>query len=195
MAERPELVTDRLLLRPFTLADAPVVQLLAGDRDIASNTLNIPHPYEDGLAEEWISTHQEKFEQGELVNFAIVLRNDDGLIGAIGLVINQQHENAELGYWIGKPYWGNGYCTEAAQAILHYGFTVLGLNRIYASHMSRNRASGRVMEKIGMKYEGCSRQHAKRWGVFEDLKMYAILRSEYESRLGTIPFGQAPPVE
>jgi ribosomal-protein-alanine N-acetyltransferase len=107
------------------------------------------------MAEEWISTHQEKFERGELVNFAIVLRNDDMLIGAIGLVINQQHENAELGYWIGKPYWGNGYCTEAAKAVLHYGFTVLGLNRIYASHMSRNPASGRVMEKIGMKYEGC----------------------------------------
>ena len=183
MAKRPELITDRLLLRPFTLADAPLVQLLAGDRDIASNTLNIPHPYEDGMAEEWISTHHEKFERGELVNFAIVLRNDDVLIGAIGLVINQQHENAELGYWIGKPYWGNGYCTEAAKAVLHYGFTALGLNRIHAFHMSRNPASGRVLEKIGMKYEGCLRQHGKRWGVFEDLEMYAILKSEYESSI------------
>jgi ribosomal-protein-alanine N-acetyltransferase len=102
----------------------------------------------------------------------------------MGLVINQKHESAELGYWIGKPYWGNGYGTEAAKAVLHYGFTVLGLNRIYATHMSRNPASGRVMEKIGMKYEGCSRQHVKKWDVFEDLKMYAILKSEYESRLG-----------
>ena len=184
MAKRPELITDRLLLRPFTLADAPVAQQLAGDRDIASNTLNIPHPYENGMAEEWISTHQEQFEQGESVIFAITLRNDDGLIGAIGLTINQRYERAELGYWIGKPYWGNGYCTEAAKAVLHYGFTVLGLHRIYATHMSRNPASGRVMEKIGMKYEGCSRQHAKRWDVFEDLKMYAILKSEYESILG-----------
>jgi RimJ/RimL family protein N-acetyltransferase len=183
MAERPALKTDRLLLRPFILADALVVQLLAGDRDIASNTLNIPHPYEDGMAEEWISTHQEKFKRSEAVNFAIVLRNDDGLIGAIGLVINQRYERAELGYWIGKPYWGNGYCTEAAKAVLHYGFTVLGLNRIHATHMSRNPASGRVMEKIGMKYEGCLRQHAKRWGLFEDLKMYAILRSECESSI------------
>ncbi|MDH4136505.1 MAG: GNAT family N-acetyltransferase [Anaerolineae bacterium] len=182
MAERPELTTERLLLRPFTLADALVVRRLAGARDIASTTLNIPHPYEDGMAEEWISTHQQKFERGELINFAIVLRNHGRLIGAIGLVINQQHESAELGYWIGKPYWGNGYCTEAAKAVLHYGFTVLGLNRIHASHFSRNLASGRVMEKIGMKYEGCSRQHVKKWGVFEDLKWYAILKSEYESR-------------
>jgi RimJ/RimL family protein N-acetyltransferase len=130
MARRPAIETERLLLRPFTLADALVVQRLAGDRDIASTTLNIPHPYEDGMAEEWISTHQEKFERGEEVIFAIVLRNDGGLIGAIGLVINQQHESAELGYWIGKPCWGNGYCTEAAKAALHYGSTVLGLNRI-----------------------------------------------------------------
>jgi ribosomal-protein-alanine N-acetyltransferase len=184
MAKRPELTTDRLRLRPFTLADAPVVQRLVGDRDIASTTLNIPHPYEDGTAEKWISTHQEKFERGEETTFAIALRKDGGLIGAMGLVINQKHESAELGYWIGKPYWGNGYGTEAAKAVLHYGFTVLGLNRIYATHMSRNPASGRVMEKIGMKYEGCSRQHVKKWDVFEDLKMYAILKSEYESRLG-----------
>ena len=180
MTAQPELRTDRLLLRPFTLADAPIVQRLAGERDIASTTLNIPHPYEDRLAEEWISTHQSRFDAGESVVFAIVLREDGALIGAISLVhISQRHENAGLGYWIGKPYWSNGYCTEAARRVLRYGFGALGLNRVYASHLSRNPASGRVMEKIGMTYEGCQRQHSKRWGVFEDLKMYAILKSEY----------------
>jgi ribosomal-protein-alanine N-acetyltransferase len=185
MADRPELRTDRLLLRPFILADAPVVQRLAGDRDIASTTLSIPHPYEDGMAEQWINTLQEGFERGEFVNFAIVLLADGALIGAIGLSLNQAHENAELGYWIGKPYWGNGYCTEAARAVLHYGFTRLGLNRVAAHHLSRNPASGRVMEKIGMQYEGCERQRVKKWGVFEDVKMYAILKDEYESRSGS----------
>jgi RimJ/RimL family protein N-acetyltransferase len=178
--ERLTLLTDRLLLRPFTLADAPDVQRLAGDRDIASTTLNVPHPYEDGMAEQWIGTHQERFDRGELVNFAITMRQDGTLIGAIGLVIDQKHEHAELGYWIGKPYWGNGYCTEAAEVVLHYGFTVLGLNRIYARYMTRNPASGRVMEKAGMRYEGCLRQHVKKWEVFEDLNVYAILKSEYE---------------
>lgn len=182
MAKQPELTTGRLLLRPFTLADAPSTQQLAGDRDIASTTLTIPHPYEDGMAEEWINTHQEQFEQNESATFAIVRLKDDGLIGAISLSINQQHEHAELGYWIGKPYWNNGYCTEAAETVLHYGFTVLGLNRIYARHLSRNPSSGRVMEKIGIKYEGCLRQHVRKWGVFEDLKTYAILKSEYESQ-------------
>jgi RimJ/RimL family protein N-acetyltransferase len=186
MAERPELKTDRLLLRPFILADAPAVQRLAGDRDIASTTLSIPHPYEDGMAEQWINTLQEKFEQGEFVNFAVVLLADGALIGAIGLHINLAHENAELGFWIGKPYWGNGYCTEAARAVLHYGFTRLGLHRISARHLSRNPASARVMEKIGMQYEGCQRQRVKKWGVFEDVKMYAILKNEYGSRSGSL---------
>ncbi len=180
MTGQPELRTERLLLRPFTLADAPVVQQLAGDRDIASTTLNIPHPYEIGMAEGWIGTHRQQCERGESVNFAIVRRQDGALIGAISLMnIEQRHEHAELGYWIGTPYWNKGYCTEAAEAVLHYGFTTLGLNRIHAYHFARNPASGRVMEKIGMVHEGCRRQHVKKWDVFEDLELYAILKTEY----------------
>lgn len=183
MTQQPTLTTERLLLRPFTLADAPTIQQLAGDRDIAANTLTIPHPYEHGMAEEWIGTHRERFEQGDTVNFAVTLRQGGALIGAIGLTgIDQAHRHAEIGYWIGKPYWNRGYCTEAAAAVLRYGFDVLGLNRIQAHHFSHNPASGRVMEKIGMTYEGCLRQHVQRWGVFQDLKMYGILKSEYESQ-------------
>jgi ribosomal-protein-alanine N-acetyltransferase len=181
MKERPTLETTRLILRPFTVADAPDVQRLAGDREIASTTLNVPHPYEDGMAEQWIGTHQAKYERGELVNFAIVRRADNALIGAIGLQINQQHTHAELGYWIGKPYWNAGYCTEAAQAVVGYGFEVLGLHRIHASYLTRNPASGRVMQKLGMLNEGCLRQHVNKWEVFEDLAIYGILKSEYVS--------------
>jgi ribosomal-protein-alanine N-acetyltransferase len=181
MPDRLELYTERLHLRPFTLDDAPVVQKLAGDKAIAITTLNIPHPYEDGMAEEWISTHKERYEKGELVNFAITLRQNTSLIGAIGLVINQQHESAELGYWIGKPYWNLGYCTEAAHAVVRFGFEQLRLNRVCASHFSENMSSGRVMEKIGMTYEGCHRQQMKKWDKFIDLKVYAILRSEFVS--------------
>ena len=143
--------------------------------------MNIPHPYEDGMAEQWISTHKERFEKGELANFAITLRDDGILIGAVGLVINQRHESAELGYWIGKPYWNQGYCTEAAQAVVRYGFEQLHLNRIHASHFSENISSGRVMEKIGMTYEGCHRQQMKKWDKFVDLKVYSILHSEFSS--------------
>ena len=176
MKTRPTIETKRLRLRPFELSDAKDVQRLAGDGAIADTTLNIPHPYEDGMAEEWISTHQPKFESGELLNFAIVSRTSDKLIGAIGLRIVPRFERAELGYWIGKPYWKNGYCTEAGRAVLQYGFSVLKLNRIHASHLKRNPASGRVMQKLGMVHEGCARQHAKRWDRFEDLVFYGIIK-------------------
>jgi len=177
--QRPILDTVRLKLRPFMLDDAPEVQRLAGDKDIASTTGNIPHPYEDGIAEQWIESHQGRFEAGELVNFAITHRHEAYLIGAVGLIIDKDNESANLGYWIGKPYWNNGYCTEAAQTVVNYGFQILGLNRIQASHMTRNPASGRVMQKIGMQYEGCSRQRMKKWGVFEDMDYYGILKSDY----------------
>ena len=77
--------TERLLLRPFELSDGSRVKELAGDRAIADTTLNIPHPYKDGMAEEWISSHQPKFETGESVDYAIILKATQKLIGAIGL--------------------------------------------------------------------------------------------------------------
>ena len=180
MTKRPTLKTKRLILRPHTLNDAKELQRLIGDRAIADTTLSVPHPYEDGMAEEWIGSRQESFDKGEGVEFAITNRQEGYLIGGIGLKLDKANARAELGYWIGKPYWNQGYCTEAAQAVVKYGFKVLGLNRIHAHHMTRNPASGRVMQKIGMKHEGRLRQHFKgRWGQFDDWETYGILRSEY----------------
>jgi RimJ/RimL family protein N-acetyltransferase len=180
IAQQPVLETKRLRIRPFSLTDAPVVQKLAGDEAIAATTANIPHPYEDGMAEEWIASHQERFEKGEVVTFAITLRDEKTLIGAIGLEINQQHERAALGYWIGKPYWNRGYCTEASKAVVRFAFDEFKMLRIHATHFSSNRASGRVMEKIGMKHEGTLRRHIKKWGRFEDLETFGILKEEFD---------------
>lgn len=176
---RPTLETERLVLRPFALSDAPRVQLLAGDRAVAATTKNIPHPYEDGMAKTWISLHQERFDKGEDVVFAIVLKAGGELIGAIGLVLKLNQENAELGYWIGKPFWGQGYCTEAGRGVLKYAFTELRLHRVHAHHFSNNPASGRVMQKLGMRHEGCLRQHVKKWDTFFDVEAYGILGSEF----------------
>jgi len=174
------LETTRLILRPFERNDAKDVQRLAGDRAIADTTLNIAHPYEDGMAEAWISTHSSRFEAGELANFAVLFRDSKSLVGAMGLEIIPRFERAELGYWIGKPYWGNGYCTEAGRAVLDYGFVVLNLNRIYASHFKRNLASGRVLQKLGMIHEGCARKHIKKRDLFEDLELYGVLKTEWQ---------------
>jgi len=182
MHEFPTLRTEHLVLRAFNLSDAPEVQHLAGAKEIASVTLHIPHPYKDGVAELWISSHQGAFDRGESVALAVTLRADGTLIGAVSLSLDQTHERAELGYWIGVPYWGQGYCTEAARAMVNYGFEVLGLHRIHASHFASNPASGRVMQKLGMTREGCLRHHVKKWGAFEDLVCYGLLREEWEGR-------------
>lgn len=180
MTKIPTLSTDRLVLRPFALQDAPRVRELAGEWEIAETTANIPHPYEEGMAEEWIATHKEAAEESQAVSLAIELQPDGPLIGAIGLRLHLAHEWAELGYWIGKPYWNRGYCTEAAREAVRWGFEELDLNRIQARHMSKNPASGRVMEKLGMIREGVLRQSLKRFGSIEDAIMYSILREEYE---------------
>ena len=180
MGELPIIETERLKLRPYILDDVPELKRLIGERDIASTTLNIPHPYEDGIAEEWMRKHQENFEKGAEFNFAIVERTQGLFIGGISLDAEyEQDEIMQLGYWIGKPYWNRGYCTEAARAVIKYGFEVLGLNRIYARHFTRNPASGRIMQKIGMKHEGTARQAVKKWDKFEDIEYYGILKSDY----------------
>ena len=178
----PTLTTARLLLRKCSLADAPDIQRLPGDRDVASTTVRIPHPYEDGMAEEWIGTHQGSFDRGEEVSLAVTLRSDGAFIGDIGLRLNLADEVGEMGYWIGKPYWNQGYGTEAAAAIIKYAFEVLGLNRVYAAHFKRNPASGRVMRKIGVTHEGTLRQHVMKWGEYEDMEYYGILKSEFLSK-------------
>jgi RimJ/RimL family protein N-acetyltransferase len=184
MKQQPVLETERLILRPFNSSDAEDVQRLAGDREIADTTLNIPHPYEDGMAEEWIATHRPRFEEGRLCNFAVTLKATGELVGAIGLVIAPRWDHAELGYWIGRPYWGSGFCTEAGRAVIEYGFTRLGLHRIHASYFARNPASGRVMENLGMTREGLLRGHVKKWDKYEDLVLFGILKTDWEKTRG-----------
>jgi [ribosomal protein S5]-alanine N-acetyltransferase len=166
--------TERLVLRPFTLTDAPQVKALAGDRKIYERTLLVPHPYEDGIAESWIATHQTCFYEGSGAVFAICLQNGP-LIGAIELHRAGSYNRAELGYWIGTKYWNRGYCTEAAKAILEYGFNVFWCHKISATHFIGNTASGRVMEKIGMKCEGVLRDEVLKDGKYVTVLRYAIL--------------------
>ena len=171
----PTLHTDRLLLRAHTLADAPELARLAGAREVAATTLRIPHPYSVADAEAFITGWQDADER---VAFAIVLRESSVLLGGMGLRLENQHRHAELGYWIGTPYWGNGYATEAARAVLRHGFEVRKLHRIHASHFANNAASGNVLHKIGMKHEGRLRQHILKWGQFVDLELYGLLDTD-----------------
>lgn len=186
---QPVLETERLLLRPFQLSDAAAVCTLAGDVDVARNTLNIPHPYAEDDALSWISNQDRLLERREAVTYAVTLRREArDVVGAVGLILDLPHERAELGYWVGRPWWGRGYATEAARAVVRWGFHHLDLHRIHASHFPRNPASGRVLRKLGMRHEGCFREHVIKWGERLDLELFGMLREE-------LPFSDARGVD
>ena len=175
----PRLSTERLLLRAFVATDAAAVERLAGEWKVAETTLNIPHPYPPGAAAEWIASQEPAWESGDRLTLAICDAGaPDEVIGAISLAVNAEHARGELGYWIGTEYWGRGYATEAARALVAFGFDHLRLNRIQARHFARNPASGRVLQKAGLQCEGVHRQMYRRWDRFEDTYMYAILASD-----------------
>jgi [ribosomal protein S5]-alanine N-acetyltransferase len=177
MGPNSVLETPRLILRPYSENDIAELVPLIGAREVAATTLRIPHPYTEQDARDLIlATGQPNFERR-----GVRLRGDGRLIGGVGLSIDEDERRAELGYWIGVPYWGHGYATEAARAMLRYGFEELRLNRVFASHFGNNPASQRVLVKLGMRHEGCQRQHILKWGEFLDLELYAILRHEWES--------------
>lgn len=179
--EQPTLTTERLTLRPFIADDAFDVERLAGRREIADTTLNIPHPYPHGGAAEWIRTHGPAWNDGTSATFAIVGGKKGALVGAIGLMIKAEHRRAELGYWIALDCWNRGYATEASQRLIDFGFEVLSLHRIEARHFLRNPASGRVMLKLGMQREGVERDWAFKWDRFETLAVYSILEPEWRA--------------
>jgi RimJ/RimL family protein N-acetyltransferase len=178
MPAQPTLTTERLILRPFTPADADAVHAIVSDREIAYNTAHIPHPYPEGMALEWIERISARWHTGESAVFAATDQGDGRIVGAVGLEIEPPHRRAELGYWVARPFWNGGYATESARAVVEFGLRGLGLNRVQAHHYCRNAASGRVMQKIGMTFEGRQRKHVLKWGVFEDIDIYGILADD-----------------
>jgi [ribosomal protein S5]-alanine N-acetyltransferase len=181
------LQTERLTLRVYGLSDIPALTPLIGAREVAATTLRIPHPYTESDARDFIASAEEDPSIDGGLRLAIVLRERDTLCGGVGLLIEPDHRRAELGYWVGVPYWGKGYATEAGRALVKYGFGTVGLHRIFASHFANNPASARVLRKIGMRHEGNLRAHVLKWGEFLDLKMYGMLASDADPTRTTTP--------
>jgi ribosomal-protein-alanine N-acetyltransferase len=177
MSTHPTLETVRLRLRPYSEADIAELVPLISTREVAATTLRIPHPYTEQDGREFLTLIHE-----DRMWLAITLREDGRQVGGIGLTTDKKHQHAELGYWLGAPYWGKGYATEGAREMLRYGFENLGLQRIFASHFGHNPASGRVLAKLGMQHEGCQRAHLRKWDQFVDSELYGILRQEWQIR-------------
>jgi [ribosomal protein S5]-alanine N-acetyltransferase len=179
MTAPQELRTARLLLRSFQHEDISALVRLAGAKEIAATTLSIPHPYTEQDGENFLAKASEDFRKGRTLIFAVSIAASGELCGAVGLDIAEAHNHAELGYWIGVPFWGRGYATEAAIAVLSFGFGALRLRRIYAHHFAGNTGSQRVLEKIGMSHEGRFRQHIRKWDQFIDVENYGLLAETF----------------
>lgn len=180
MLAHTKLETARLVLRPLTLADAPAIQRLARDRAIADTMISLPHPYPEGEAENYITrriTDQERHS----VAFAIESKLEKLVSGVIEIRdIDREHSVAELSFWLGIEAWGRGYMSEALPSVLRFGFDDLHLNRLHAYHMVRNPASGKVLKKNGFIQEGVLRQRVRKWEVFEDVVLLAILIQDWK---------------
>jgi ribosomal-protein-alanine N-acetyltransferase len=183
---RPSLETDRLLLRPFASDDVETVYRLVNDPEIVATTRTLHFPYPEGAAVRWIAQQPEAWLTGRAAIFAITLKRTGLVLGAIGLEIDAADERAELGYWLDPAFWNRGYASEAAEAVVEFGFRRLGLNRLTAEYMVHNPASGRVLEKARFQPEGVLRQHARKWGRFYDVAAVGLLREDWLKSAGEI---------
>jgi RimJ/RimL family protein N-acetyltransferase len=146
--------TQRLNLRPFTEADAGRLAYLAGDYDVAKMCGRVPHPYSLAAAHGWIATHSEDRQREGSYSFAVTAPID-GLVGSCGVWRSGEAEGAyELGYWFGQPYWGLGYASEAARAVMDWARGRLDAKIFMAGHFADNPASGNVLRKLGFAHAG-----------------------------------------
>jgi RimJ/RimL family protein N-acetyltransferase len=136
MKPYPTLRTEWLILREFTPVDAPEVGRLIGAWEVARTLLVVAHSLEEGWAERFVEDSRQAFEAGERVSFAMVLREGSQLVGDVLLKLNPRDDNAELAYFVGVPFWGRGYATEAVREVVRYGFAELGLCIAYIPTIS-----------------------------------------------------------
>ncbi|MCH7323748.1 GNAT family N-acetyltransferase [Solibacillus sp. MA9] len=173
----PVLETERLILRQLKIEDAQAMYIYASNDDVTKYVLWDSHTSSE-QTKQFLQFMIDKYEQ-ENYAWAVTLKDSDEFIGTIDYVMfNKEERIGEIGYAVSHLYWGKGYMSEAAQAIVHYGFAKLNLERIQARCFAENIGSERVMQKIGMVYEGTMRKAKFSKGTYYDLKMYSILREE-----------------
>ena len=181
MLTQPTLQTRQLRLSPIAPSDTAAIQKAASVREIADAMITIPHPYPDGEAERYVVRKQAEREAGGSATYTIKQKPKALFCGIIELrEIDREHSHGELSFWLDVAAWGRGYMSEAVQLVVRYGFEVLDLNRLYAYHMLRNPASGRILAKNGFKQEGLLRQCVRKRERFEDVALWAILRQDWQ---------------
>jgi RimJ/RimL family protein N-acetyltransferase len=182
----PTLATPRLVLRPLVAGDTAAVAALAGDPAVAFHLDRVPSPFSPPLAARWIARRALRWRERRGLTLAITFAPgaasappDPGLVGTVGLRISTAHRHAELGYWIAAHAWGAGIATEAAAALVDWGFAALGLHRIHVRVLGDNPASRRVADKLGFAVEGLRPGHYRRGREFLDVIELGISRDAW----------------
>jgi ribosomal-protein-alanine N-acetyltransferase len=181
----PTLETERLILRKLRLEDAKDLFEYASDKEVTKYVTWEPHKsIEDSI--NLIKFTHERYEKREGIIWGIVCKENKKVIGTCDISPVTKHFRAEIAYALSRDYWGKGIMTEAVKEAIKFGFEKMNLNRIQAMCIPENIGSYRVMEKVGMKYEGLIREYMYIKGKFQDLKLYSILKREYLEQKGKI---------
>jgi ribosomal-protein-alanine N-acetyltransferase len=185
----PTLRTERLALRPFTHADGDALFALHSNAHVL-RYWDSPPWSDRARAERFLAACRQLAEEGSGARLAVDRASDGAFIGWCSLSRwNPDHRSASLGYCLDDAAWGHGYATEAAGAVLQWAFETLDLNRVQAEADTRNRASARVLEKLGFVLEGTLREDCVVNGEVSDSWVYGLLRREWQPVSGRAPTG------
>lgn len=183
-AAPPELSTERLVLRRITEEYADDMFEYSSDAEVTKYLTWSPHSSAKETAR-YIKLLQRKYADGTFNDWGLILKDSGKFIGTCGYTSFDYGENtAEVGYVIAKPYWGIGLAAEATRCVMKYGFENFGLDGFCAKHMEGNDASGRVMQKCGMKFEGLYRHSMFIKGEFKNIVVYRCTKEEFYAKLG-----------
>lgn len=172
--------TKRLLLREPELSDAPAIAALMNDWDVVKNLASAPFPYLEAHARDFICRQEDGRAKGTDFVFAITRKSDSALIGKCGLHFKEAA--FEMGYWLGRPYWKQGYATEAASQVLAFGFRNLRADSVWAGWFHDNPASGRVLEKLGFRPNGQDRRQSAARGEGVLCNLVTMSRADFGQR-------------
>lgn len=174
-----ELFTNRLVLRKFETEDAPDIMKVLKHKEVASTTLMLPFPCNIEDAHKILANYLDEQNHQKSMHWAITLKDDNKLMGSIRLVPNTSFNSAEMGFWLGKDFWRNGYTFEAASEIIKFGFEELKLNRIEAHSMVENKSSIKLLEKLNFGQEGYHPDLVIKWNEYKDVMTFGLLRNNF----------------
>ena len=155
------LESERLILRPPRPADIPAMAVWLGDFSVSRNLARVPYPYTEADAEDFVTNHG-RHGNGHY-NFIITHKLDGLFMGGIGL--NREEKGHEFGYWLGRPFWGQGFATEAARSLVQFAFASQGVSFVWAGWFHDNPASGHVLAKLGARHNGSRMRDSQARGV------------------------------